>query len=84
MSGSRHRLLAKFWLAKVHFRRGETDESARFAAELAKEKRGLRELQAVLESDQAASIRDTLGDDIRAAQALANGDSLEDVFHAAR
>ena len=83
MDGSRHRLLAKFWLAKIHYRNDNKDQSAKLAAELASEKRGLNEWQTILESEEAASIRNTLQDDIRMAQALVNGDAPEDVFDAA-
>jgi tetratricopeptide (TPR) repeat protein len=82
MSGSRHRLLAKFWLAKIHYRRGEPDESKKAVRELAKEKSGLREWQAIMESPESASIRHTMQDDIRMAEALANGKSLANVFDA--
>jgi tetratricopeptide (TPR) repeat protein len=82
MSGSRHRLLAKFWLAKIHYRRSETHESEKAVRELAKEKSGLREWQAIMESPESASIRATMQDDIRMAKALAEGKSLADVFDA--
>ena len=84
MDGGRHRVLAKLWLAKIHHRRGESDQSEALADDLRDEKRGLKEWETILESDEAASLRDTLGDDIRMAQAIAKGESLSDVFDAAR
>ncbi|MBN1965192.1 MAG: tetratricopeptide repeat protein [Anaerolineae bacterium] len=75
MPGSRFRLMSHFWLARSHYRLGDT-EAARHQLELMrKQAAGMREWVMVLESEQAASLRGLLESDVRLAGRLIEDDA---------
>ncbi len=79
---SRHRLLANLWLARAHHA-GGAHRNAREAAEgLKAEKRGLREWEVILDSDEGAPLRAQFQQDIRMAKAILAGREANDVFAA--
>jgi tetratricopeptide (TPR) repeat protein len=65
---SRFRLLARLWLARNYHRLGCDDDAGKQIMLLRKEKKGLREWQVILESDQSALLRDLLEHDLQLAQ----------------
>lgn len=67
---SRFRLLARLWLARSYHRLGRDDDAEKQIALLRREKKGLREWQTILESDQGAVLRDLLEYDVQLAQEL--------------
>jgi tetratricopeptide (TPR) repeat protein len=73
VSEARHRLLIHFYLARAYQRLGDTSAEQAEIAAMKKDKRGLSEWQTLLESDQAAALRDVLGADVEAASALVEG-----------
>lgn len=81
---SRHRLLTYLWLARICQRTGKTDEAEQMVKQLRKEKKGLREWETILESQEAASLRLLLQQDVRSAKSLAEGQPLEEALGAAR
>ncbi|MFP4321526.1 MAG: tetratricopeptide repeat protein [Anaerolineales bacterium] len=79
---SRHRLLAKLWLARAHHQNG-AHRNAREAAEgLRAEKRGLREWEIILDSEEGTPLRAQFQQDIRLAKAILAGREASDVFAA--
>jgi len=70
---ARHRLLIHFYLARAHSRLGDFDAARAEVANIVKQRNGLKEWQTILESDQAETLRVVLADDIKAAEALADG-----------
>lgn len=78
---SRHRLLTKFWLARVYYRQGDLEKVAKTVEQLKREKSGLRDWKIILESDEAAvTVKNLLAEDIRQAESLMNGEMLSHVF----
>lgn len=67
----RHRLLVRLYLARAYARLGDLESARREVAALKAERGALKEWNTLLGSDQAATLRAALGDDIRTAQALA-------------
>jgi len=70
---ARHRLLIHLYLARAYSRVGNM-EAAQEAIRTLKRLRGaLEEWRTILDSDQAETLRSVLGDDVQAAQDLADG-----------
>jgi tetratricopeptide (TPR) repeat protein len=66
----RYQLLARLWLARNYHRLGRDDLAEKEIALLRKEKKGLREWQVILDSDQGTVLRDLLERDVKLAQEL--------------
>ena len=70
---ARHRLLMYLYLARAYARLGDTAAAQDAAIEVRKHKNGLEEWQKLLQSEQAETLRATLGDDVAAAAEIAAG-----------
>ncbi|MDZ4763703.1 MAG: hypothetical protein SGI73_04065 [Chloroflexota bacterium] len=70
----RHRLLIHLYLARAHARIGDADAAARSLDALKKQTNGVIEWNTILQSEQAAALRDAIGDDVKAASALIAGE----------
>jgi predicted Zn-dependent protease len=70
---TRHKLLIHLYLARAYARLGDTEAAQAAASALARVAAGLREWQTILKSEQAATLRDAIGADVAAAEALING-----------
>lgn len=68
----RHRLLVRLYLARAYARLGDIDAARAEVAALRDNRGALNEWNALLSSDQAATLRAALGADIATAQALVN------------
>lgn len=73
----RHRLLVYLWLARAYARLDRHADLDEALAALRREKRGLSEWQTIFESEQAATLREVLADDVAVAQRLADGAGAE-------
>lgn len=72
---ARHRLLMFLYLARANARLGNKDAAQAAANEVRRHKNGLEEWQKILQSDQAQTLRDALGEDMVAAAELAKARS---------
>lgn len=72
---ARHRLLIYLYLARAYARLDNPAAAQDAAIKVRKHKSGLDEWQKLLQSEQAETLRATLGDDIAAAAELAGGRS---------
>ncbi len=70
---ARHRLLIYLYLARAYARLGDAAAAQDAAIQVRKHRNGLEEWEKLLESDQAETLRDALGDDVGAAAELARG-----------
>ncbi len=70
---ARHRLLMYLYLARAYARLGDTAAAQDAVIQVRKHKNGLEEWNKILESDQAQTLRDVLGDDVAAAGELMRG-----------
>jgi tetratricopeptide (TPR) repeat protein len=70
---ARHRLLIHLYLARAYARTGNATAATDQAAAIRKLSGGLDEWQKILASDQAETLRAAIGDDVAAAQAIADG-----------
>jgi tetratricopeptide (TPR) repeat protein len=70
---ARHRLLIHMYLARAHSRLGDMTPAEAQIEQIKLHKSGLKDWQTLLESDQADTLRAVLGDDVKTAQALAEG-----------
>lgn len=70
---ARHRLLMRFYLVRAYTRLGDLSAAQREIDALKKQRSGLQEWQAILESEQAETLRVVLGEDIEAAGRLIDG-----------
>jgi tetratricopeptide (TPR) repeat protein len=70
---ARHRLLIYLYLARAEARLGNHAAAEEAAQQLRKQKNGLDEWQKILQSEQAETLREVLGDDVNAASELAAG-----------
>jgi tetratricopeptide (TPR) repeat protein len=68
----RHRVLIHFYLARAYSRLGQIDAAGEQVAAIKRLNAGLEEWQTILDDKQADTLRAVLGDDVEAAQALAN------------
>ncbi len=66
----RHRLLIYLYIARAHMRLGDTNAAQTAATMLQKNKNGLEEWQKIIESEQAAALKQVIGDDIGFAEQL--------------
>jgi tetratricopeptide (TPR) repeat protein len=73
ISDSRHRSLAYLFLARAYSRLGDMDAAGDTVKTLKRYRGGLNEWQVLLQSDQAKTLRDMLGDDVETALALVAG-----------
>lgn len=75
---ARHRLLIYVYLGRAYARQGDTQATTQALAGLKKQRDGLREWQTIMKSEQAATLRAVLEQDIQlAAQLIAGeGDAL--------
>ncbi|PJF36380.1 MAG: hypothetical protein CUN49_05715 [Candidatus Thermofonsia Clade 1 bacterium] len=71
---SRHRLMAYLWLACAYVFTDDQTSAREALAALQGEKRGLREWQIILSSEQATLLRRVLGEDVALAEQLAQSD----------
>jgi tetratricopeptide (TPR) repeat protein len=71
---ARHRLLIYFYLIRAYSRLGDIAAAKETLKELRQQRKGLDEWQTILKSDQAATLREVIADDVSAAEALLNGD----------
>jgi tetratricopeptide (TPR) repeat protein len=69
----RHRLLIHFYLARAYSRLSNLPAAEEEVKAIKKQGSGLNEWQTILKSDQAFTLRAVLGDDVQAAQNLADG-----------
>ena len=72
---ARHRLLMYLYLARANARLGDIVGAQAAANEVRKHKNGLEEWQKILQSEQAETLRDALGEDVAAAAELAKAKS---------
>lgn len=70
---ARHRLLIHFYLARAYSRLGDIESAQNEVKAIQRQRGGLEEWHIILDSDQAETLRSVLGDDVQAAQALADG-----------
>lgn len=78
---SRHRLLSYLWLARAHYRLGNTEAANRALEALKRETRGMKEWQVILKSEQSTSLRHEFERDIQlAAQIIENEAVAETAF----
>ena len=70
---ARHRLLMYLYLARANARLGNASAAQDAVIQVRKQKNGLQEWQKILQSDQAETLRDVLGEDVTAASELADG-----------
>lgn len=76
----RYRLLAHLWLARSAYRQGRIDDARQHVAAMRKHAGGLREWQTLLDSEQAASLRQMLGADVALAGRLIDETTSLDVL----
>jgi predicted Zn-dependent protease len=69
----RHRALIHFYLARAYSRLNQSEPAQEQVKALKKLGTGLEEWQTILNSEQAETLRAVLGDDVKAAQALVDG-----------
>jgi tetratricopeptide (TPR) repeat protein len=70
----RHRLLIDFYLLRAYGRLGRTTEADKALSALKKQSNGLEEWQTILKDDQAATLREVIGDDLLTVYELLDGD----------
>lgn len=77
---TRHRLLIHFYLLRAYARLGRMAEAAGMLAQLKKQSAGLEEWQVILKNEQAATLRQVIGDDLQVVYELLNNDlEVEDM-----
>jgi Tfp pilus assembly protein PilF len=72
---ARHRLLIYLYLARANARLGDAAAAQVAANEVCRHKNGLEEWQKILQSEQAETLRDALGEDVAAAAELTKAKS---------
>jgi Tfp pilus assembly protein PilF len=78
---SRYRLLTRLWLARNYYRTGQRDTARQQIDAMREQAGGLDEWRVVLDSEQAAALRDLLAGDVALAERVLDGDvSLDDAF----
>jgi tetratricopeptide (TPR) repeat protein len=65
---SRHRLLTYLWLARAHYRLGQTGQADEALAKLKRETKGLQEWEIIFKDEQAEVLRKVLEEDVRLAE----------------
>lgn len=70
----RHQMLIHFYLVRNHARLNDLNAAHAALETLRKHRKGLGDWETILNSDQAETLRAVLGDDIKTAEALMNGD----------
>ncbi len=70
---ARHRLLIRLYLARAYSRRHDLAAARAQVDAMAKDRRGLTEWRALLQNEQAATLRAVLDEDVNAAEALLEG-----------
>jgi tetratricopeptide (TPR) repeat protein len=70
---TRHRLLIHLYLARAYSRLGNEAGARAEVDAMVHDRRGLKEWQTLLESDQATTLRAVLGEDIQTAEAVVEG-----------
>ncbi len=77
---TRHHLLIDFYLLRAYGRLGRIAEADKSLAALKKQTTGLEEWQTILKDDQAATLRQVIGDDLQTVYELLDGDlKVEDL-----
>jgi hypothetical protein len=71
---TRHHLLIDFYLLRAYGRLGQISEANSSLNALKKQTNGLEEWQTILKDDQAATLREVIGDDLQIVFELLNGD----------
>ena len=69
----RHRLLIHLYLARAYARRDDMTSAEAQLEAMKKHRSGLEEWQAILENEQASTLRAVLGEDVQLAQDLLDG-----------
>lgn len=83
ISDARHRLLIHLYLVRAYGRLGRHEDAEAAFKSLKRDMSGLEEWQTILRSDQAATLRDVIGDDVQTALELINGElKLADMRYA--
>lgn len=77
---SRYRLMARLWLARNYVRLGRRDDAQREVERIRKESAGLREWEAIMQSEEAASLRDLLAEDVALARELLESPAALDLL----
>lgn len=77
---SRHRLLAQLWIARICYRAEKMMDAEIAVVALRKERKGMHEWRVTLNSEESLHLRTVFQQDVRLAQALMEGRSLQDVF----
>ena len=72
---SRHRLLARLYLWRIHQRKNEYGPAQEALDALKREKTGLEEWQVIMSADEAQALRDVLRDDVDEARRLIAGEA---------
>lgn len=70
---ARHRVLLLVYLMRAYSRLGKVNQADAALKRLQKEQAGLKEWQTILESDQAATLREAIGGDVEVARSLVDG-----------
>jgi tetratricopeptide (TPR) repeat protein len=73
---ARHRLLIHLWMTRAYSRLGESEKAKATLANLKKERKSLDEWHQILEVEEAAELRNVLGEDVALAQKLVD-DEIE-------
>lgn len=71
---ARHRLLIQVYLTRAYARIGAIDDAQRSIEALRKQSNGLREWQTILQSEQAQTLREAIGEDVSLAERLIAGE----------
>ncbi|HVO70104.1 MAG TPA: tetratricopeptide repeat protein [Aggregatilineaceae bacterium] len=66
----RYRLLARLWLARNHYRRGQTEIARQQLEQMREQANGLRDWQVIFENEHSAALRALLEADVTLAQRL--------------
>ncbi len=74
VSDMRHRMLIHFYLVRNYARLNEMDAAQRELEMLRKHRKGISDWETILSSEQAETLRAVLGQDIKDAEALMNGE----------
>lgn len=77
---TRHHLLIDFYLLRAYGRLGRMSEADKTLTALKKQTTGLEEWQTILKDEQAATLRQVIGDDLQTVYELLDGDlKVEDL-----
>jgi tetratricopeptide (TPR) repeat protein len=72
---ARHRLLIHLYLARAYSRKGDIPAAQAEIQAMKKQGNGLKEWEMILDSDQAATLREVLGADVETARKVTRGET---------